>query len=528
MKANTAILQSLQDERQTGRYPSILRDTAANSVGENTISSVARRHARAAEASTHRTSGGFLDDEFSGNNDEDGDSGLEYATSEEDHHATSYYATKSTKDKESHRRPPSESDKRRRLYVIARGKGGLISVGFYREAWDDIEFLVDHHSKGKYTRVHSEHEGMKYLNKYFHSRDIRRPKWLKEGVPHYPHLSKIRRHLGISGEMSTDYSSGSSRKNDRSVVRVRVDKVNVGPDPSVGKDSELFDINIKSVTALEKGLAPENLGKRTVMLFLEQIDDMTAYPRLSREKNSDSIGDLVTAVSDLHTQKQDHRGGAMDTGWKNKNRNVLMQVKNAEELNTILSYLLEEQHNILETFQGDCESVLLNAHVDDRMATTITVNSLALRIGRDTLYSYIGLLNHLLGVHNTLGWDHCRPQVEYHGEKLNLIRGKYRNRIQMVCKTYIYLRDGQANNWLSLKIQQKEIANFRTTMKNRSANNGGPQAYSCSHCKSALHGGGRSVCPWKNKTATQARSLAAKALVNLAGGDAEDAEDGEN
>ena len=117
MKANTAILQSLQDERQPGRYPSILRDTAANSVGENTISSVARRHARATEASTHRTSGGFLDDEFSGKNDEDSDSdsGLEYATSEEDHHATSYYAAKSTKDNESHQRPQSESNKRRRL-----------------------------------------------------------------------------------------------------------------------------------------------------------------------------------------------------------------------------------------------------------------------------------------------------------------------------------------------------------------------------------------------------------------------------
>ena len=52
----------------------------------------------------------------------------------------------------------------------------------------------------------------------------------------------------------------------------------VGPDPSIGKESELFGIDLKNVNNLEKGLAPPNLGKQTTTIFLEQIDDVTAYP----------------------------------------------------------------------------------------------------------------------------------------------------------------------------------------------------------------------------------------------------------
>lgn len=69
--------------------------------------------------------------------------------------------------------------------------------------------------------------------------------------------------------------------------------------------------------------------------------------------------------------------------------------------------------------------MILNAHVEVNKAASITANSLVIRIGRDTIYSYTGLLNYLSGVNNTLGLDFYRPQVEYYVEKLGLIRGKY-------------------------------------------------------------------------------------------------------
>ena len=68
-------------------------------------------------------------------------------------------------------------------------------------------------------------------------------------------------------------------------------------------------------------------------------------------------------------------------------------MKNAEDLNAALSYLLEEQHTILETCQGDLESVLLGANAQEDVAIYVASNSLALRIGGDTLHTYINLLN---------------------------------------------------------------------------------------------------------------------------------------
>ena len=183
-----------------------------------------------------------------------------------------------------------------------------------------------------------------------------------------------------------------------------------------------------------------------------------------------------------------------------------------------LTYLLEERHTILETCQGDFESVLINAEVEDRTATNVVGNSLGMRIVRDTLDGYISLLTHLAGVNSTLGWAVCAPQLKYHGEKLGLIRGKYRHRIQLVCKVYIYLRDGQTKNWMSLKLQHAEITSLRTQLLGTADGGGVVQGYGCSHCKSGLHGGGRTACPWKDKSSADAKKGAAAFMLRMSDG----------
>ena len=50
----------------------------------------------------------------------------------------------------------------------------------------------------------------------------------------------------------------------------------------------------------------------------------------------------------------------------------------------------------------------------------------------------------------------------------------------------------------------------------------GPLTYSCFHYNDGLHCGGRNACPWKTKTAAEARKEVVKALINLAASDGED------
>ena len=90
----------------------------------------------------------------------------------------------------------------------------------------------------------------------------------------------------------------------------------VGVDPSLGKDTELFGIDIKSVSNLEAGLTPVNTSKKTSSLFLDQIDDMTSYPRHSNQKSANGLEDFVEAVSDLNQHRQGRKVGSRDNGWK--------------------------------------------------------------------------------------------------------------------------------------------------------------------------------------------------------------------
>jgi len=128
----------------------------------------------------------------------------------------------------------------------------------------------------------------------------------------------------------------------------------------------------------------------------------------------------------------------------------------------------------------------------------------------------MSLISHLAGVNNTRGWEACQTQLQYHGGKLSQIRGKYRQRLQMVCRVYTYLRDGQSKTWMSLRLQETEISNIRSRLSQPGVE--ATQGYNCSHCKSALHGGGRTSCPWINKPAAEAKKAANAFMARMADG----------
>ena len=250
-------------------------------------------------------------------------------------------------------------------------------------------------------------EGVAFIKKYFNTKKIPKPQWLRDNRAHYPCLTTIRKHLDMEALSSSEkegkdpsefgYSSDESSPPPHRVKNLKNAKV--GVDASHRKDTELFGLDIKSVNVLERGIAPTDLGKNTTSFFLDQIGDMIAYPRHNHHKTFESLGDFIEAVTDLNNQSQMRKGGMKNSGWKHKSRNALESIKSGEDLNVALAYLIEEQHTILETFQGDLELVLIGDNADKDTATHMVRNSLAYRIGRDILQSYLNLLNHLAGVH---------------------------------------------------------------------------------------------------------------------------------
>ena len=75
---------------------------------------------------------------------------------------------------------------------------------------------------------------------------------------HYPQVSLIRRRLGKHAALSdesSDYTSDNNDTSDESIAPSRLKKKAVGEhkvglDPSLGKDRELFGLDLKSVANL--------------------------------------------------------------------------------------------------------------------------------------------------------------------------------------------------------------------------------------------------------------------------------------
>ena len=113
--------------------------------------------------------------------------------------------------------------------------------------------------------------------------------------------------------------------------------------------------------------------------------------------------------------------------------------------------------------------------------------------------------------------------IKYQGNKLGQIRNKYRQRLQMVGKIYIYLREGQSKNWTSLNLQATQLNQLSTLVgiENPGFGGGGESAtnmqnYSpCAHCKAEIRGGGKQNCLWKNVSATESRRRAKLVLMQI-------------
>ena len=174
------------------------------------------------------------------------------------------------------------------------------------------------------------------------------------------------------------------------------------------------------------------MGKRTVHLFLEQIEDMSAYPCHHNTKSSEGVGEIVQVVTAMNSHAQGKRGGLTNMGWKTKHHNSLACIHSSEELNEALTYILEEQHTFLETYAGNMESILINSHVKKKTATFMVNKSVTFRIASDTLARYLSILNHLLGVVNTHGWNACKSQLVLHTKNFTKICHQYCHQIQCV------------------------------------------------------------------------------------------------
>jgi hypothetical protein len=78
---------------------------------------------------------------------------------------------------------------------------------------------------------------------------------------------------------------------------------------------------------------------------------------------------------------------------------------------------------------------------------------------------YVGLHTHLWKVATACSWRRAELQMEQHVKEMRQIRQSHGTRLQVVCLTYIYLRDQLDKGFRSYKLEDKMNKEIRSGLE---------------------------------------------------------------
>eukprot|EP00594_Rhizosolenia_setigera_P016078 CAMPEP_0178975362 /NCGR_PEP_ID=MMETSP0789-20121207/23091_1 /TAXON_ID=3005 /ORGANISM="Rhizosolenia setigera, Strain CCMP 1694" /LENGTH=357 /DNA_ID=CAMNT_0020664041 /DNA_START=154 /DNA_END=1227 /DNA_ORIENTATION=+ len=295
-------------------------------------------------------------------------------------------------------------------------------------------------------------------------------------------------------------------------------------DESLGDDEKLFGLSINNRTGLINGLTPKYMEARTKRMFFSQLEDFTGYPRTQAKSNDigEYLNDFIIGFRNIYSKEANLVKAFSDNGFRNNNRNVLLQIKSESQLEEIITDLQNESQRLLGIFRGNLSGILQQAcgHKTVEECNALAEASMIYRIGKDTLERYQNLLLHLYGTTVQDGWDETKAQLKHHGDRMAKIRNQYRSREAVMCRLYIYLRDGMNKNWSNTKLVQDQMRRLRKQVTaGSSVGKVTPRknpVYCCKHCNSSLHSIGKETCPFEDHPAAVARMKARQAIRLLA------------
>jgi hypothetical protein len=219
-------------------------------------------------------------------------------------------------------------------------------------------------------------------------------------------------------------------------------------------------------------------------------------------------------------------GNTMDTQWKQVKCVTFSSIKTLEDLTTRLEDLRDSEITLSLTVGTNLEYVMLKAGYDEDLTREWVPMSHVYSISLLGFEYYVVLHTHLWKVATTYSWLHAELQMEQHVKEMRQIHQYHGTRLQVVCLTYIYLRDQQDKGFRSYKIEEqmkKELrseletqghlletmrAEMETLKGAKSDSGGGEQSFKmvCFHCgTTGLHKGGNKFCQWKYLSQAEAR-----------------------
>jgi hypothetical protein len=329
---------------------------------------------------------------------------------------------------------------------------------------------------------------------------------------------------------------------------MKVNAVSMGNDPSLGDKEKIFGMNIAGET-LNKAMAPDGMTSKSAGGIYDAVVDVASLPGVythtSLERNGagsmDDDSGLVSAMATAITQATKGHGKRelFDPLWQQSKRHGLLKAKDKASFLKLIKEVNKSKKDVFEN-----QFFLLQDYMIKRGYRSGDVDrylqvGLLPRIIRDTYTYYVALLTtvrELLYGHDQ-SWKkgNAGTLLAFHSSKLQWIRKTSRSKRFLILRTYTYLRDSEAKNFMDMSMteslwnevhsireglaaQVASMIELKLTQSNAKTDAKQASQKACTHCGSiALHqhntvGLSEDDCPLATYTATKAQALRQKIL----------------
>jgi hypothetical protein len=229
-------------------------------------------------------------------------------------------------------------------------------------------------------------------------------------------------------------------------------------------------------------------------------------------------GALKDLIEELSQERLGRERVTTDSGWRQPNRTALASMKNATALQTRYTLLGSLRDKLMNTYVKRTISIYTTAGWSKARAQAWAMGGYHAKIVFASYMSNLALYGYLSGLSYSSDWTYVQRAIDFHSEKLSLVRRFAESRLQALCEIYVYMRAGSTSNWRSAELDSERMRELSTTppISNTTVSKGGDRN-PCPKCKSLVHFGGKAKCPWKGLGDDQAIAAAAKIMKDAGG-----------
>jgi hypothetical protein len=296
-----------------------------------------------------------------------------------------------------------------------------------------------------------------------------------------------------------------------------VDLDTIGPDPSTGKENEVYGKSTEVETEILRALCPKGVTSEVCDELMEAAVDVCSLPGKLATSEIAQWDQMGATLSDLSSQLQRRRNAhPRDTQWRTNNKNALGRIRKLNDLMEGAKEVGTQRRKVYSNMRSRMLDTLYHAGWEIHEALLFYQIGLLPNVVRLTMEHYYELFLHLrtLGTTRPETWDTLGfVHTNHHAEKLRVIRYNASSRAQMILQNYIYLRDARERDFSSNSLTgaitnalQEQIHELEASMEAPSKVTSNPQ-WACAHCHADFHDGGQLKCQLKDVPSRKARQV---------------------